>query len=93
MGMRGFFKALHDIELCVQNRPPFYNHFDRPKSGSWEEQIKIVTDLPKYIKGNHLNLVSIVRKRPPKNLILVDQNGYKKGVYSEHNSKFIFQKH
>jgi hypothetical protein len=27
------------------------------------------------------------------NLILVDQNGYKKGVYSENNSKYIFQKH
>jgi hypothetical protein len=30
-----------------QNRPPSYNHFDQPKSGSWEEKIKIVTDLPK----------------------------------------------
>jgi hypothetical protein len=22
----------------VHNRPPSYNHFDQPKSGSWEEK-------------------------------------------------------
>jgi hypothetical protein len=31
----------------LQNRPPSYNHFDQPKSGSWEKKFEIVTDLPK----------------------------------------------
>ena len=33
--------------IFFHNRPPSYNHFDQPKSGSWEKKIEIVTDLRK----------------------------------------------
>jgi hypothetical protein len=42
------------------------------------------------LKMKELELEFAREKEP---LFLVDQNGYKKWVYSENNSKYIFQKH
>jgi hypothetical protein len=48
----------------VQNRSSSYNRFDKPKSGSWENNRNSYR--PKIKRGNYLNqyqLVPIVRKR------------------------------